>query len=399
MCGDVSCGQRAFDSGRDLSATAHLNVESRSGCHADRVETLAFLVPPGSGRPEHRGIPNASRLRAPMRLLPLSFIVVVAVPQTGTPSRLDAELARVRVQIGASVPADQQAPLVQRLDRAEAALKAGRTYQTVYLLEAAYEGAAAFTFAASSGVKSSEAFLEKWTELGPPKPRSGRTERVPAALDALAEAAEDRGPATYQASRPYSEDAGVSAGLYYLGESYAVMDFAAFARSGPWPESGRRPAFRSIASELAAFDREMTTKYETMERANHPTYIRASAALKQARSLNDRGAFAGALFEYLLSRYLFAPLRGPMAAATHERLDAARGALAAGEDHSIAELFVQFAEEGLASDNADLRAGAAAVIADVLPSYLAAAEPARSTAAALAASAAVTITLVRWPFT
>ena len=334
-----------------------------------------------------------------MRLTLLSFIVLLAAPQPGTPSRLDAELVRVRAQIKASVPADQQATLVQRLDRAEAALKAGRTYQAAYLLEAAYDGAAAFALTASSGVKSPEAFLEKWTALGPPKPRSGGPGRVPAVIDALAEASEDRGSATYQASRPYAEDAGVNAGLYYLGESYAAMDFAAFVRSGSWPAVGRRPPFRSIALELTALDREMTTQYETMERASHPTYIRASAALKQARSLNDRGAFEGALFEYLLSRYLFAPLRGPAGDATRERLDAARASLGRGEDHSIAELFVQFAEEGLASNNADLRAGAAAVSADVVPAYLAAVAAARPTSTASETRAAVTITLVRWPFT
>src|SRR5262245_39315269 len=200
-----------------------------------------------------------------MRLSALSVVALLAAPQVGTPSRLDAELARVRAQIAASVPADQQTSLVQRLDRANAALKAARTYQAVYLLEAAYEGAAAFSFAASSGVKSPEAFPKKWQELGSPKARSGPPGRVPAALEAIAEAAEDRGPATYQASRPYAEDAGVGAGLYYLGESYAVMDFAAFVRSSAWPAVGRRPAFGSIASELDAFDREMTTKYETME--------------------------------------------------------------------------------------------------------------------------------------
>src|SRR5262245_53713265 len=278
-----------------------------------------------------------------MRILLRCLFVLLAAPQLGTQSRLDAELTRVRAQISASVPADQQPPLVQRLDRAEAAMKAGRTYQAVYLLEAAYEGAGSFAFAGSSGVNSPEAFLKKWTELGPPKPRSGTPGRVPAAIDALAEAAEDRGAATYHASRPYAEDAGVNAGLYYLGESRAVMDFAVFVRSGSWPSVGRRPAFRSIAPELAALDREMTTKYETMERAHHPTYIRASAALKQARSLNDRGAFEGALFEYLLSRYLFAPLRGlsPPADTTRERLEAARASLPPGVDHSIAELFVQ----------------------------------------------------------
>jgi hypothetical protein len=255
-----------------------------------------------------------------------------------------------------------------------------------------------FAFAASSGVKTLEAFVEKWTRLGPPKPLTGGSGRGPAVIDALAEASEDRGPTTYLASRPYAEDAGVDAGLYYLGESYAAMDFAAFVRSGSWPAAGHRPAFRSIALELAALDREMTTKYETMERTSHPIYIRASAALKQARSLNDHGAFEGALFEYLLSRYLFAPLRGLPAAANRERLDAARRSLSDGKDHSIAELFVQFAEEGLASDDAGLRSGAAAVTADVVPAYLAAIAPARPSTSS-DTRAAVTITLVRWPFT
>jgi len=53
---------------------------------------------------------------------------------------------------------------------------------------------------------------------------------------------------------------------------------------------------------------------------------------------------------------------------------------------------------GLAGDNADLRRGAGAVVEDVLPSYLAALAPA-APAATPSASAAVTVTLVRWPFT
>lgn len=309
------------------------------------------------------------------------------------------ELARVRSQIRASVPDDERGALLQRVERADAAQKAHRAYQAAYFMESAYEGASAFAFSAAAGVQSSNDFVRKWTALGAPKPHSGGPGRVPAVVDALAEAAEDRGPATYQASRPYAEDAGTSAGLYYLGESRAVMDYAAFLRAGRWSNAGRRPAFRSIASELSAFDREMTTKYETMEPASHPAYIRASAALKQARSLDDRGAREGALFQYLLSRYLFAPLRGSAAvAATPERLDAARATLPAGDDHSIADLFVQFAQEGLASDSVDLRRGASAVIDDIIPAYAAALEPAAPTATANA-SASVTITLVRWPFT
>lgn len=333
-----------------------------------------------------------------MRALMLSASVVVAAVQSAPDPNIATELARVRTQIDTIAPADQRATFVQRLDRADAALRAGRTYQALYLLEAPFESAAAFAYAASSGVQSPDDFVRKWM-AGAPKPHSGKPGRVPALVDGLAEAAEDRGPATYQASRPYAQDSGTGAGLYYLGESHAVMDYAAFVRSRRWSDAGTRPAFRAIAPELAAFDREMTTKYETMERAQHPTYIRASAALKQARSLNDHTAREGALLQYLLARYLFAPLRGPAAAQpTREGIDRARATLPPGGDHSIAELFIQFAEEGLSSDNADLRRGASAVIEDIVPAYLAAIAAPRETSTSTT-TAAVTITLVRWPFT
>jgi hypothetical protein len=331
-----------------------------------------------------------------------SFIATVAVLlagfQSGQNLSISAELARVRSQITESVPQNQRASLVQRLDRADAALKSGRSYQALYLLESPHEGASAFAFAASSGVRSHDDFVRTWTRVGVPKPRSGKPGRAPAAVDAIAESAEDRGPSTYQASRPYAEDAGIDAGLYYLGESRAVMAYAAFIRSLSWSDAGRRPAFRSIAPELSTLDREMTARYETMDRSDHPTYIRASAALKQARSLDEHGALEGALFQYLLARYLFAPLRGVAADPSRGRIDATRATLPSGEDHSIGELFIQFAEEGLSSENADLRRGASSVIEDVVPAYFAALTPARSTSTS-AANATVAITLVRWPFT
>ena len=331
-------------------------------------------------------------------VLPIDASRRVGEQQTSSVT-VQSELLRVRSQILASVPEDQRAALLQRLERAESALKAERTYQAVYLLEASYKGAAAFAFAASAGVQSPSEFVRKWTELGAPKPHSGRAGRVPAAVDAVAEAAEQRGLVTYRASRPYAEDSGTESGLYYLGESHAAINYAALVRSASWRDAGPHPAFPSLASKLTAFDREITTRYETMERAQHPTYIRASAALKEARSLDDHGAVEGAMLEYLLSRYLFAPLRGPAEAeATRERIEAARATLPAAADHSIADLFIQFAEEGLASDNADLRRGASAVIEDVVPAYLAALAPAEPTATANV-SAVATITLVRWPFT
>jgi hypothetical protein len=103
--------------------------------------------------------------------------------------------------------------------------------------------------------------------------------------------------------------------------------------------------------------------------------------------------------QYLLSQYLFAPLRGPAAAGiSRARIDAVRAALPAATDHSIAEVFIEFADEGLASENADLRRGAAAVIDDVIPAYLAAIASAGAPTQSNV-QAAATITLVRWPFT
>src|SRR4051812_42117293 len=330
-----------------------------------------------------------------MRIPILALVVLVGLAQTAAPPpELGAEIARVRQEIAAAVPAEQRTGLNARLDRAGAALSAQRSYLALYLLENAYEGSAAFSFARASGVTTQDVFLKTWTDAGVPVLRGTAAGSRPAVVDALAAAAEGRAVATYQASRPYAQDAGVDAGLYYLGESRAVTAFAAFARTLRWADAGRRPPFRSIAPEIAALDAEMTRRYETMEAENHATYIVASAALKQARSLNDSGHHDGALMQYLLSLYLFAPLRGPAQHdATPERIAAARGTLGAGGDHSIAELFLQLAEEAVPGTVRARRRGAA-VIDVAPPASVAAVAPPLPTAPAPPA-AAVTITLVR----
>jgi regulator of protease activity HflC (stomatin/prohibitin superfamily) len=176
------------------------------------------------------------------------------------------------------------------------------------------------------------------------------------------------------------------------------MQFARFVRELQWPVTAAPPPVRAITGEINALDADMTKAYETMDRASHPSYISASAALKQAKTLNARGQHAGALFQYLLARLVFAPLRAPAGAdATAERIAAARAALPGG-DHSVAELFLQLAEEGISGSQPAQRRGAAAVLDDVLPAYLAAIAPPATTAPAPAA-ARVTITLVRWPYT
>ena len=330
----------------------------------------------------------------------VAALLVAAVPAQDPARRLAAEMDQVRAQLS-DAPDSEAAPMVARLDRARTALGAERPLLALYLMEAPWKAARSFTFVkASSAVTSSELFAKKWTSLGEPRPlASAGGARRPALLEAIASAADTRAPITYHASRFYGDDAGLSGGLYYLGESQAEIQWAGFVRSLDVPAAAAAPPLRSIAAEIAALDVEMTTAYETMERASHSTYIVASAALKQARTLDERRQFGAALFQYLLSRYLFAPLRGPAARdATVERIRESAATLDPKIDNSIAELFLQLAGEGVAGDAAAQKRGAAASIEDVIPAYLRAiAAPA--TTAASAPPAQVTITLVRWPFT
>lgn len=327
--------------------------------------------------------------------------ILAQPPASAVQTAIAAEIDRSRTALEASAPEQERTAPIARLQRARTALDAGRLYLAAYLTEAGWEGAKNWTFVkASDDITTQEAFLKKWTAMGEPRPAPRpRQARVPAVIDAIGAVAEGRGPSTYQASRPYSEDSGLFGGLYYLNDSHAVMQFAATIRSWDWPPAGTPPPLRSIANEIGAFDVEMTTAYEKMEKANHSTYIAASAALKQARTLNEQGRHGGALFEYLLARYLFASLRGPAAAeATPAQIADARAALAGPADSSIPEFFFQLAEEALAGGSDAQRRNAAAVLEDVIPAYRGAIAPA-STTTTSAAPAQVTLTLVRWPFT
>ena len=323
-------------------------------------------------------------------------------PSTTYSSRLEQELARVRRDIARSAPDDQRSALEPRMARAEAALTAGRMELALYELEPAWEAADTSRFVADTGkVATVDDFAALWkrSEIALTPRDTSRTPSGHAAalVEAFAATAAGRAPATYRASLPFAQDAGLDAGVYYLGDAYADLHFAAFARSLGWPSSGTRPAFRSIAAEIDAFDRLVTSAYEHMDPAQHPSYIRISAAIKQARALDDARQYPAALLQYLLARYRFGLLHPPATAETAP-LQSAQHGLAEGADNSIAQLFLQMAAAAEASTDPDTRGSAAVVAADVLPAYVSAVS-APVTTASEPAAAQVTITLVRWPFT
>jgi len=341
-----------------------------------------------------------------MRSVALAAVVLL-VAQQDTSSRIGAEIERTRTAVSTSVAEQQRAGALARLDRASKAVAAGRPFLALYLLESPWEMSRAFAIGekASAEATTLEAFDRLWNRMGEPRALPPDRTPRPAIVDAIVEVAVGRGPATFRASRAYAQDSGVEAGWYYLGESRAVGEFAAFARGIAWPDDTARlaaPAFRSIAPEITAFDSEIEAAYQHMERANHPTYITVSALMKQARVLEEGGSRRGALLEYLIARYLFAQLRAEPAVdgeAAASALAAARASLDRTHDHSVAQLFLDLGDENVRSTDAAVRKSAAAVASDVLPAYFRAIGPAQATTTEASAKPAVTITLVRWPFT
>ena len=172
------------------------------------------------------------------------------------------------------------------------------------------------------------------------------------------------------------------------------------------PRRWRRRGCARLSGELDALEGELLVAYRPPASIDrHREFIAASAAIKEARELDAAGLRYGALLS--LSRGACCAL--PCARATPRSGGARRWRGSCGDaeparprrgvDHSIGRVSSSRRAE------ADLDAGSAgdppwrsAIVADVLPRYFAALEPAPPPPGA-AASAAVTVTLVRWPYT
>jgi hypothetical protein len=320
--------------------------------------------------------------------------------QDATRESLTRTIAETTALAERVVPQEQRQGALARLARAKAAADAGRLHLALYELEGAFVLANAHAFATEkAAVKTDEEFAATWKSTREPSAQRSGSADSPSLMTAMATSAARRAPTTYRAALPYGQDAGVAAGLYYLGEAQALASFADFARGLHWRRQGSAAPIRSIQPELDAFDAEVTKAYESMTTAEHSTYIVVSVLLKRAKTLSNNGDHAGALFEYLLARLRFSPLRktGEIAA-DDAAINSARSRLSAGVDHSIARVFVEMAETALASDDAAQRRNAGVIVGEVLPAYHAALTSGSRETTDVAAPA-VTITLVRWPFT
>lgn len=287
--------------------------------------------------------------------------------------RLTAELARV--EKGAEHAGDSAKAILTLSQRARKAIEASRLYQAIDDVQDAWTIESGMTFRATHKVATDVEFDRLWRSIG--KPKELALERpMPLVVAAIAQASASRAPATYLASKPYSEDAGIDAGLYHLGEAQALIGFAAFCASLPFdkPEAPA-PAIGSIEQPLADLEAEAAKAYPAgVEVAIRQIFMRANVALKVARQLESEKKYAAALQQLLVARYRLgqaAPASGDVdRAAVAAKIDeAAKRLRESSKDHSIAELFIQRARTLL--ETPDAAAGrSASVIADaVLPLY------------------------------
>ena len=322
-----------------------------------------------------------------------------------------------------------QAVTTPVLTAAEKALGDGRRLLALQRLAAARTNLAATVYVSEhAGPESRDeaAFVAEWERLGREiqadlgTTAPGAFERVrPAAVRAMAEAAAQQVRGFYDAGLEMGKSIEPGEGLFYLGSARAQREFAAFCRTLPPPTTtplvGAPPRLRPLAHELDDLESRLLAAYRppaSLDR--HGEFIGANATLNEARQLDAAGLRAGALLRYLEAAFRASsllpaapPPNDTNPAPLADRLAAFETRLAAADvDHSIGRIFLERAQAELTAvktpptsgDTAKTTTpGAEAIASDVLPRYFAAIQPA--TPRAVPPAPAVTVTLVRWPYT
>ena len=225
----------------------------------------------------------------------------------------------------------------------------------------------------------------------------------PAAARAMAEAALPQVKGYYDSSLEYGRNTMASIGLFYIGTAKAQRDFADFCRSLPASGGPPAPPLRALGPELDRLEKSLLDAYHPPASIDHHSeFIGASATLNEARQLDAAGLRYGALHRYLQAEMRALPLvPGPARlddAAIRGRLkDFAARLSSGGVDHSIGQLWLETAQSDLAAAGDKVPDSAAAIAGDILPRYFQALTPAAPRPAP--PPAAVTVTLVRWPYT
>ena len=331
-------------------------------------QPTALLFPSSPARQMIRGV---SRCHA---MICLGILLGSIAPRAANGPVTEAllrEIARVERDLARAASPEERAAAETRLRRAAEAARRGRQFLALQDLSAAWRIEGAFTRSAvlTSRVKTLDDFKREWVAAGEPSQPTGAP-GLPLVVAALATSSEAVAPATYRASLPYAEDAGLRAGVYYLADASAATGFGVFCRTLKFGPSGSRPALRSIAAEMDRFEREVVKRYDSADMNARRSFIVINVGMKIARERDTRGDYPAALLQYLLARYQLGLLEtNEPSRDAAARLEGFAKALT-GADHSIALLFFEMAARALESPDPSSQRQAAAIADHVLPEYV-----------------------------
>ena len=295
------------------------------------------------------------------------------------------------------------------IGRAEEALRDGHRLLALQRFSLARTNleAAAWVAARPDTEKKDDAMFEaEWKRFGTslPQSRPNLDSIQPVAVRAMAEIAVPQVREFYDASLFYSRNTSPDTGLFYLGSSAAQSSFIDFARKVSEKTDGRLPPTRSIANDIDALQHELVAAYRPPASIDrHGEFIGASSTLKEARELDAAGLRYGALLRYVEAARRVGQLRAtPMdadAVSAKLREFQSRVDGAPNVDHSIGRLLIETAQSDLAAPPKEGPAIATAITTWALPRYFTAIGPATAAKAVTPLPNAVTVTLVRWPYT
>jgi hypothetical protein len=225
----------------------------------------------------------------------------------------------------------------------------------------------------------------------------------PAAVRAVAEAAQPQIGIYYDASIDYSRSTSPEAGLYYVGSALAQKDFLALCQRLSVATPSPAPHLRSLAPDIESLQNEILRGYKPPASIDrHDEFILGNSLMKEARELDAAQLRYGALLRYLQGALRTGSLRAP-----NEKLDHGTLAVRLHEfearlsdpavDHSVGRIFLEAAQSEMEAAPGTAPPAAVAIAIDVLPRYFAALEPAKSVPSKPAPR--VTVTLIRWPYT
>ncbi len=321
---------------------------------------------------------------------------------------LASEIARWRKYIETNTSTSEDWKSIKEgseplLQRAEKALSAGHRNFALHLLSFVQSNLAGEKYRNQKPGNSKHlSDLEKeWRKKGFELQSAAKRrnfKQIPASVRAVREASLSEVKPLYDASLEYGKSTEPGYGFFYLGASQAQLEFAHLLSTMQTQSLQKPPAFAGLADEIDATENEILSEYKPPASIDHhPVFIRASGFIKQAHELYAAGMYYGALYKTLDARSQLAKITDAGQSITSEEIEKEAAEISTRlnqdkTDHSIALIFLEFAlEEPHNGEKAHQ------IFKSVLPHYFSALQASKTVRKK--EPVAVTVTLVRWPYT